>query len=218
MLRNNRNDKSDNNGRLINNDVIKNFGFNVKKDLVDNGFKLSDNMRNKVMKKVANLEDEDKRKDLSKLINNICGKDKFYNADCLKDNEGFDNKNKYHLKKVDFILKRESAFNGTLGKALIDFFQIEPEKMIIFEDNENVGRIIKEKTIYNGNVESFLFFIPVYNSKDQYVVDEDIKRYNNIAKEYDLVNGRFVSWRPKRQRKVRQLKKKDKNENFSKNV
>ena len=110
MLRNNRNDKSDNNGRLINNDVIKNFGFNVKKDLVDNGFKLSDNMRNKVMKKVTNLEDEDKRKDLSKLINNICGKDKFYNTDCLKDNEGFDNKNKYHLKKVDSILKRERGW------------------------------------------------------------------------------------------------------------
>lgn len=170
----------------ITDNEIKNFGLNVKKKVINNGFKLSENMITIVIAKVNNTIDVNEQVKLNKLVTEICGKEKFVG------NKGFDCTNRSHVRKLKTILMKENAFSGFLGKALLDFYKIKPERTIIFEDNENTGRIIKEKTNISFG-ESFLYFIPVYNSKDQYVVDDDIKKYNNIAKnDYDIINGRFI--------------------------
>ncbi len=167
---------------------LKNYGFNVRREITNNGFKLSENMIKIVCTKISNTLDVNKLNEVKNLIDSKIGKSKFD----LKN--GFDPENKKHIAKLANILKRENAFSDSLGKDLLDAYNIKPERIIIFEDNENSGRMIKEKTIFTNGTESFLYFIPTFNSKDQYIVDEDIKKFNRIANnKYDLINGRSIS-------------------------
>lgn len=179
----------------------------VKKDkkIVDAGFKINENLRMEILNKIETLEDKNRQDILMWIIAGKCGFKKFKNFNYLKNN----------LSKLDTILKNESAFETGLGLNLVEFFNLKPNNIIIFEDIEGFGRIIKEKNcsedIYNnsgeGNNESkIISYIPVFNAEGDFEyknlvcniesgnVDSDIKFFNNLAeKNYDAIEGLVYS-------------------------
>lgn len=151
------------------------------------GVKLCSSMRETIIDKILKLyetnENDSKKKyedSLLFIIGKNIGFNKFKSIDDIVKNKS----------KMERILKNESAFNGNLGLSLMQFFDLWPNKTLIYEDTNGSGRTIKERT---ENGERILSFIPTFGPENShYTVDDDIKDYNELAeKNYDIIEGRY---------------------------
>ena len=160
--------------------------FKKNRRVVEGGFKLNENMRSKIVESIENLNDPNKQDVLMWIIAGKCGFRKFKNFNYLKN----------HLDKLDEYLSNESAFESGLGLNLINFFNLKPKNMLIFEDIEGIGRVIKENNT-DSEKSKIIFFIPTFKndgSDSNYSIDSDIKYYNSLAeKEYDATEGLVYS-------------------------
>lgn len=142
------------------------------------GVKLNENMIDKVLNQILSI-DKEKEDQLIWLIGNNIGFKKFKTIQDIKNNS----------EKFKDILRNESIFDGSLGFSLMNFFNLSPDNILIFEDLNKCGRTVKE---IRDNYEQVLSFIPIFDEDSEpYVVDEQIKKFNKLSKLYDITEGRY---------------------------
>lgn len=152
------------------------------------GVRLCKSMREEILNRMEIAKyDQNKSERLMFIIGSNIGFRKFKSIEDIVDN-------KMNRERFDKILRNESIFDGKLGLSLMQFFDIKPTRVIIYEDVDNYGRSIKD---LKGD--QLLFFIPVYNASEMQnstlnSVDSDIKKWNNIAEnDYDIIEGRYIT-------------------------
>ena len=144
------------------------------------GVKLTKNTIDKVIDKILKYKNKYENQ-IMWLIGNELGFNKFKSISDIENNRD----------KLARILMNESAFEDNLGFSLIKILNIKPNKVLIYEDQDGFGRVVKERTEHG---EIFLSFIPIFDRDDPYSVDYKIKQYEKLANEnYDIIEGRFFS-------------------------